>query len=218
MPLCNVHWAPAATVDARKRLIDVVWAHFEPSRRCLCGALGDMSFVHSDGHRVDIPRLERVPTADLDVSYFERRMQGCDECEQMGYTRSRFDEGTPILISRIDHKCAQVPPTDLDSMSIMAGTVGELLRWDAPSDHVAVSVRIARKRRRFVLGRCIGSYAGPASVSQDFRRAGSWPSRCRRLGGYSSVIGAQVSLIGLCRRRRSSIFSLARSSLGQWTR
>lgn len=97
---------------------------------------------------VDLRRLERIPTVDVVAAHFERRMVGFIEFEHKVYTRRQLDDGVPVLLSRLDHIYAKVPPTDFDMLSVLVSTAGDLMRRQAPSDHVAVSVRISCRRRR----------------------------------------------------------------------
>lgn len=144
--LFSLHLEPAAPPEAKRRLIDSVWRLTESSPQCLCLLMCGLNFVHSGDHRIDIRHLEVVPTADPVAAHFERRMRGHAEFEQMGFTHLQLEGCIRLLLFLIDHICAKVMPMGMDLMSIMASTVGDLLLRGSPSDHAAVSVRIACRR------------------------------------------------------------------------
>lgn len=118
------------------------------SARCVCFALGDMNVVRSDDHWIDLRRIEVVPSPDSVAQDFERKVKRSMEFEQMGYTRKQGGDGVPNLLSRIDHAYTRISPSDLDGVSITADTIGDIFGTQNPSNHLPVSVRIFRRRRR----------------------------------------------------------------------
>lgn len=95
----NLHIDPAWTLEAKNRMIDAAFAQSKASTGCVCFLFGDLNMVHTDDHRVDMRRLDVVPIADLAASYFEHRMRGFVEFEQLGYMRRQTEGGVPVLLS-----------------------------------------------------------------------------------------------------------------------
>lgn len=53
-----------------------------------------------------------------------------------------------VFLTRADHACAKIPPSDLDGLSVVAQALGEVLRVRSASDHIPVSARFFQRLRR----------------------------------------------------------------------
>lgn len=93
-------------------------------------------------------RTETPPTPYAVARFFERRILGFLDFEQLEYPRRQLQDGVPVVLSRTDRVSMRIPRSHLGSMTVMAFPFGGVLVATNPTDHAPVSVKLFRWRRR----------------------------------------------------------------------
>lgn len=112
--------------------MDSLWHRTVKNYDCVHFILGILNLSHTNSHRVDLWRIE----LDAVARHFERRMKGCLEFEQIRYIRRQTSDAVLVLLSRIDHSSVGIPSSDIDGMSMMARTIGDIFGTRSPSNHI----------------------------------------------------------------------------------
>lgn len=99
--LFDLHLKPASTLGEKRRLLGRIWRRTVANEGCVSVIIADLKYVHFDDHRVELWRIEIVPTPDAVARHFERRMEGFLEFEQVGYTRGQLNDEVHILLIRM---------------------------------------------------------------------------------------------------------------------
>lgn len=144
----NLHMQPASQLVVRKGIIDSIAAIVAQNSRCIPVAVGDWNFVHADGPRVDLRRLEEVSAYDTLATHFERRLSHFIELEQMAPTRRQMSDGFAMSASRLDRVYARLCPAEMGKIILRVLALGDAFRSNNPLDHIPVSARISIKSRR----------------------------------------------------------------------
>jgi hypothetical protein len=112
---------------------------------------GDFNFIHDDDRRLNVASGLEVEGSDPIARAFESSFPSLVELAQPNYTRgcSLLAPRSALgILSRIDRIYTNIPPAQLNDITLVADTLGSILDVKRPSDHLPVVVRLSAPPRR----------------------------------------------------------------------
>jgi exonuclease III len=149
--LINVHINPQWTFIQKKYVLRAVADYISTTPTAIVFFGGDFNFIHDDDRRLNSATGLEVEGSDPIAHTFESIFPVLVELAQPNYTRScslLAPTASLNYLSRIDRIYTNIPPAQLNDLTMQADTVGSILDSFRPSDHIPVVARISTPCRR----------------------------------------------------------------------